>query len=133
MLSIQYLLLCSSFTLLYGEVKNRSKSFPVPNGAGKMLAGEEGDYMKRSDGSYAVQNDGTHFHHILAYLRSRTLSEDVIEQDTESLLADAEFYMLPGLKGRINYEKVNDKEFVLMTKNLSLIPHPSLPQIWYSV
>jgi len=94
---------------------------------GKMLAGEDGDYVHGSDGSYVVQHDGTNFDHILGYLRSGTLSDDVIEQYTESLRADAEFYMLPGLKDRINkYDKVklsiNGREFVVSRRVLNKFP-----------
>ena len=94
---------------------------------GKMLAGEDGDYIKRSDGSYVIDHDGTNFHHILTYLKTHTLSDDVIEQHTESLLADAEFYMLPGLKDRINnYDKVelriNGRKFVLSKRVLNKFP-----------
>ena len=92
-----------------------------------LLAGEDDDYLKRSDGSYVVQHDGTNFDHILAYLRSGTLSADVLEKHTESLLADAEFYMLPGLKDRINnYDKVklsiSGSEFVVSRRVLNKFP-----------
>ena len=33
---------------------------------GRMLAGKEGGYVKRIDGSYFIQYDGTNFHHILS-------------------------------------------------------------------
>ena len=93
---------------------------------GIMVAGKKGDCVKRCDGSYVIQRDGTHFDHILDYLRSGTLSEDVIEQQSASLLADAEFYMLPGLKDQINYYAVklsiNGREFVVSKRVLNKFP-----------
>ena len=94
---------------------------------GKMLAGKDGEYVKRSNGSYFIEYDGTNFHHILSYLRSDTLSDDVLEKHSVSLLADAEFYMLPGLRDRINdYENVklsiSGREFVVNRRVLNKFP-----------
>ena len=69
---------------------------------GMMLAGKDGNYVKRNDGSYFIQHDDVNFNHILNYLRSGTLSDSVIKKHSESLCEDAEFYMLPDLKERIN-------------------------------
>ena len=94
---------------------------------GRMLAGKEGGYVKRIDGSYFIEYDGTTFHHILSYLRSGTLSDGVIEKHSASLLDDAEYYMLPGLKERINnYHNVKmiigTKEYVVSRKVLNKFP-----------
>ena len=91
---------------------------------GKMLKGEEGKYVKRNDGSYVIQRDATNFNHILTYLRSRTLSDDVIEKHGALLLDDAEFYMLPDLIQRINNVKIiiGGKEFAVSSGVLSKFP-----------
>ena len=93
----------------------------------KMLSGEEGDYVKRSDGCYFIQQDGTCFHHILNYLRSGTLSDGVIGEHSALLCDDAEFYVLPGLKERINnYHnvkmKVSVRDFVVGRRLLNRFP-----------
>ena len=94
---------------------------------GMMVAGKEGGYVKRIDGSYFIQYDGANFHHILSYLRSGTLSDGAIEKNSALLLIDAEFYMLPGLRERINkYHNVKmivgTREFVVSRKVLSMFP-----------
>ena len=94
----------------------------------KMLAGEEGDYVKRKDGSYYAQRDARNFHNILTYLKSGTLSDDVIEKHGALLLDDAGFYMLPGIEERINsYHNVKmvigGKEIVVSRKVLSRFPN----------
>ena len=94
---------------------------------GKMLAGMEGGYVRRIDGSYVIQHDGTNFYHILTYLRSGTLSDGVIEKHGAFLLDDAEFYILSGLKERINnYYNVKmiigTREFVVSRKVLGKFP-----------
>ena len=68
---------------------------------GWVLAGWKFNYVKKRGGFYFVEHDGRNFHHILSYLKSGTLSDAIIEQHTESLLADAKFYMLPGLESII--------------------------------
>ena len=84
-------------------VESRKVLLKFPNSLfGKMLKGEEGHYVQRNDGSYIIQYHPKCFYHILAYLRSETLSDDVIGNDGALLLEDAEFCMLPGLIQRIN-------------------------------
>ena len=94
---------------------------------GKMLAGEDGEYVKRSNESYFIRRDGSDFHRILDYLKSGTLSDGVIEKHSASLLADAEFYVIPGLKERINsYHSVKlsigIREFTVSRKVLNKFP-----------
>jgi len=91
---------------------------------GKMLKGEEGDYVNNNDGSYVIDRDPVNFHHILTFLRYWTLSDAIIENHGELLLNDAEFYMLPELRAYINnYFNVkmviNGKEFVVLREVLS--------------
>ena len=69
---------------------------------GKMLTGEEGDYVKEDDGTYVIQRDATNFSHILTYLRSGNLSRFAVRKCGELLFDDAAFYMLPGLREEIN-------------------------------
>ena len=94
---------------------------------GRMLSGEKGNYAKRKDGSYFINYDVINFHHILNYLRFGILSEDAIEQNSETLCEDADFYMLPGLREQINnyyYVKIiiGTKEFVVSREKLSKFP-----------
>jgi len=102
------------------------KSFPESM-FGKIVGGEEGDYIKRRDGSFVIQRDGKHFHHILNYLRSGTISDGVIEKHSELLLSDADFYMLPGLTERVNdYHNVKmnigGRKFVVCRRILNKFP-----------
>ena len=94
---------------------------------GLMLAGIGDDFVKGNDGSYFIQHDGSTFNHVLHYLRSETLSDNVIEKYSEALLDDAAFYRLPGLKERINMYYnvkiyVGKTEFVVRRKLLSKVP-----------
>ena len=94
---------------------------------GKMLKGEEGDYVKRSDGSYVIYRDGTNFEHILAYLRTGNLADDITKKCRALLRDDADFYMLPCLRVRINKlhkvkMKIGGAKFVVKRKVLSKFP-----------
>ena len=60
---------------------------------------------KQKDGAYFIDRDGTHFRHILNYLRMGEIPRDVIEDVGNELLKEAEFYNLTGLIERI----VNNK------------------------
>ena len=56
-----------------------------------------------SDGCYFVDRDGTHFRHILNYLRSGTAPVlSVLKTDAEEILQEAEYYGLIGLVKAIN-------------------------------
>ena len=52
---------------------------------------------KQKDGAYFIDRDGTHFRHILNYLRMGEIPIDVIEAIGNELLKEAEFYNLKGL------------------------------------
>ena len=52
---------------------------------------------KQKDGSYFVDRDGTHFRHVLNYLRMGRLPRSVIEEIGDVLLEEAEFYNIKGL------------------------------------
>ena len=60
--------------------------------------------LKQSDdGCYFVDRDGTHFRHILNYLRSGTAPVlSVLKTDAEEILHEAEYYGLVGLVKAIN-------------------------------
>ena len=98
----------------------------------KMLAGEKDDYVRRDDGSYLIRRDGSRFQHIMDYLKSETLSDNIIGKYTTpsftaSLMADAEFYMLSGLVNRINnYHNVKmivgGREFLVKREVLKSFP-----------
>ena len=55
---------------------------------------------KEEDGSYFIDRDGTHFRHILNYLRDGFCNEDTLPTDRgilTELLTEAEYYQLSGL------------------------------------
>ena len=72
-----------------------------PNSAlGRMFTNLPNQTMQRED-AYFIDRDGTHFRHILNYLRSNDLAEGVIEAVGEELKIEADFYQIPDLSVRI--------------------------------
>ena len=58
------------------------------------------DLKQSIDGSYFIDRDGTHFRHILNYLRSGTAPlPSVLERDSKEILHEAEYYGLVGFVG----------------------------------
>ena len=55
------------------------------------------ELLKLKGGAYFIDRDGTHFRHILNYLRMGEIPRDVIEDVGSELLKEAEFYNLEGL------------------------------------
>jgi len=89
---------------------------------GKMLSGKECAVKKR-DGSFCIERDGTNFHHILEYLKVGLISNDVelisnyvAKGCGVPLRDDAKFYMLPGLEEHIENVKINvgGREFLVL-------------------
>jgi len=63
------------------------------------------DLKQGNDGCYFIDRDGTHFRHILNYLRSGTAPVlSVLKTDAEEILREAEYYGLVGLVKAINNE-----------------------------
>ncbi|XP_065060507.1 uncharacterized protein LOC135687784 isoform X1 [Rhopilema esculentum] len=52
---------------------------------------------KQKDGSYFIDRDGTHFRHILNYLRFGRLPRKVIDEIGDELLEEAKYYNIEGL------------------------------------
>ncbi|XP_065914482.1 uncharacterized protein [Dysidea avara] len=85
---------------------------------GVMFSGRHDlETMKCSDGSYFIDRDGTHFRHILNYLRD---GEEVVQyfpKSTEALheiLHKATYYQLEGLVDALN---------AIITRELSVFPY----------
>ena len=55
------------------------------------------ELSKGKDGAYFVDQDGTHFRHILNYLRKGTIPSVVVDQIGQELIPEAEFYGLTSL------------------------------------
>ena len=55
------------------------------------------ELSKGKDGAYFVDQDGTHFRHILNYLRKGTIPSVVVDQIGQELIPEAEFYGLSSL------------------------------------
>ena len=88
-----------------------------PEGTLAAMFSENFDLAKGDDGAYFIDRDGTHFRHILNFLRSGNgPPENVLETEKEELIREAEFYMLGCLveiikqpnKGLIEEDKLQD-------------------------
>lgn len=55
------------------------------------------ELSKGKDGAYFVDQDGTHFRHILNYLRKGTIPSVVVDQIGQELIPEAEFYGITSL------------------------------------
>ena len=55
------------------------------------------ELSKGKDGAYFVDQDGTHFRHILNYMRKGTIPSVVVDQIGQELISEAEFYGLTSL------------------------------------
>ena len=70
------------------------------------------ELQKESDGSYFVDRDGTHFRHILNFLRDGSVDTDMLPNNSvtlKELLREAKYYQLKGLVQYIE-ERVNGKD-----------------------
>lgn len=68
--------------------------------AGSMFAAmfsQRFELSKQSDNTFFIDRDGTHFRHILNYLRIGKVPRSIIDDIGEELLEEAEFYNLKGL------------------------------------
>lgn len=64
------------------------------------------------DGSYFIDRDGTHFRHVLNYLRDGCVKEGTLPQSEtmwRELLTEAEFFQLAGLADYLR-ELISKKE-----------------------
>ena len=98
---------------------------------GKMLRGDKDAYVKRSDGTIHVDRDGTHFHHILNYIRTGKLANGDIEEYGSKIHREAEFYGLKELEKQIHdYSNVKlnvgAREFAVEREVLKKYPESML-------
>ena len=99
-----------------------------------MLEGEEGDYERRNDGSFYVEHDGTHFHHILQYLNTGVIPDEAWDLGVQMLQEEADFYMLNGLGELICSRKfvrinVGGRNFTTTRQLLMSRPHSRLAKM----
>ena len=76
------------------------------------------DVVKQDDGSYFIDRDGTHFRHILNFLRTGGVPRDVLNDFGEELETEADYYNLRGLANmvaKLRPVKINDNGEVIIT------------------
>lgn len=69
----------------------------VPNSALANLFSGRFAFDKDKEGNYFIDRDGTHFRHILNYLRDLKLNSALDAKESQDLLAEAIFYQIEGL------------------------------------
>ena len=98
-------------------ITSKSTLLNDPNSILAAMFSQRFKLEKQKDGSYFVDRDGTHFRHVLNYLRMGRLPRSVIEEVGDELLEEAEFYNIKGLSElilkRTTVElKIDDKIFL---------------------
>ena len=97
-----------SFTAVKFLPKCNSSSFPMAGSMLHAMFSGRFDTKPAEDGSYFIDRDGTHFRHILNYLRTGqlTIPDDKILR--RELLAEAEFYQVQGIVSELTARPFKD-------------------------
>ena len=96
---------------------NQGTLLKDPNSMLAAVFSQRFNLEKQQNGSYFIDRDGTHFRHVLNFLRVGSLERSVIEEIGDELLKEAEFYNIKGLSEMILKQttvelRIEDKNFL---------------------